>query len=170
MMSRITDQEPWLRGPIAGVPRELMPVAHSLQQGLEELPEILRDFPAEALWHRPGGAASIGFHLKHLAGSLDRLFTYARGEALNEQQIAHLRTEKDETRESIETLLAKTLEHIRQAQRHLMTFDPSTLFDERKVGRAGLPSTCIGLLFHAAEHMQRHIGAIIATVRVVKAQ
>ena len=33
------------------------------------------------IWTRPAGAASIGFHIRHAAGSLDRLFTYARGGA-----------------------------------------------------------------------------------------
>ena len=30
----------------------------------------------------------------------------------------------------------------------------------RGVGRAQLPSTVLGLLVHAAEHTQRHVGAI----------
>ncbi len=137
---------------------------------MEDLPAVIRGLTVQDLQQKPGGVASIGFHIKHLAGSLDRLFTYARGETLNEQQTARLRTEKDESHDSVETLVAAAVEEIQTAQNQLRTFDPSTLFEERKVGRAGLPSTCIGLLFHAAEHAQRHLGAIIATARFVKAQ
>ena len=39
-------------------------------------------FPPSLLWTRPAGLASVGFHLQHIAGVIDRLFTYARGEAL----------------------------------------------------------------------------------------
>jgi uncharacterized damage-inducible protein DinB len=32
-----------------------------------------------------------------------------------------------------------------------------------------MPRTVIGLLFHAAEHAQRHTGQLIATAKVVRA-
>src|SRR5437870_11712372 len=86
--------EVWLRGSIPGVPPELMPVVHSLLQVSEELAAIAPSLSQEQLWARPGGAASIGFHLKHLAGSLDRLLTYARGEALTAAQLAVLDAEE----------------------------------------------------------------------------
>jgi hypothetical protein len=35
--------------------------------------------------------------------------------------------------------------------------------DERLVGRLKLPSTVVGLLFHAAEHTQRHVGQAATT-------
>lgn len=169
-MSHPPDREPWLRGPIEGIPSAVMPVAHSLQQVIEDLPEIVRALSAGDLWQKPGGAASVGFHIKHLTGSLDRLFTYARGEALSEKQMAQLKSEKEDTRESTEDLVAAAINQLRLAQDQLRSTDPSVLFDERKVGRAGIPSTCIGLLFHAAEHTQRHLGAIIATTRILKSK
>ena len=43
----------------------------------------------------------------------------------------------------------------------------STLRERRGVGRAQLPSTVRGLLFHAAEHAQRHTGQVVTTARVV---
>jgi hypothetical protein len=75
--------EAWLRGPVEGVPPLLQPVAHALLQAAEEVDALLDDFPEERLWERPAGAASAGFHLQHLRGVVDRLFTYARGEALS---------------------------------------------------------------------------------------
>ncbi len=54
------------------------------------------------------------------------------------------------------------------AMQQLIKTDPGTLPDYRKIGRAGLPGTVIGLLFHAAEHTMRHIGQLMVTVAVVK--
>jgi hypothetical protein len=42
----------------------------------------------------------------------------------------------------------------------------ATLTATREVGRARLPSTVIGLLFHAAEHTQRHAGQALTTKRM----
>ena len=78
--------EAWLRGPVEGVPDVLQPVAHALLQAREEARSLLQNFPAELLWHRPDGLASVGFHLQHIAGVIDRLFTYARGESLSPEQ------------------------------------------------------------------------------------
>src|SRR3977135_2039126 len=78
--------EVWLRGPIEGFPAELMPIAHSLLQVLEEVDSVIGPLSFEELWARPGGAASVGFHVKHLAGSLDRLLTYARRESRRDEK------------------------------------------------------------------------------------
>ena len=78
--------EVWLRGPLDGVPALLQPVAHALLQAREEINELMIGFPEELLWEKLAGMASPGFHLQHLAGVLDRLFTYARNEQLLEQQ------------------------------------------------------------------------------------
>ena len=37
----------------------------------------------------------------------------------------------------------------------------------QKVGRAGLPTTTLGLLFHAAEHSTRHAGQAISTAKIL---
>ena len=86
----VENHEVWLRGPVAGVPPMLQPVAHALLQAREEVTAALADFPDALLWERPAGAASVGFHLQHLAGVLERLFSYARGEALSEVQLTAL--------------------------------------------------------------------------------
>src|SRR2546423_7454408 len=89
----MAEPEYWLRGPIDGVAPLLQPVAHSLFQAREDVAAALSRVPVEHLWIAPHGAASIGFHVKHLCGSLDRLFSYARGEALTAAQLAYLQTE-----------------------------------------------------------------------------
>ncbi len=83
-----TTVEPWLRGAVSGVPLPLQPVAHALIHAREELGRVSAELSEEQVWDRPGGVASIGFHIMHLAGSTDRLFTYARGEALSDGQRA----------------------------------------------------------------------------------
>src|SRR6476660_1951960 len=85
--------EVWLRGPLPDVPALLQPVAHALLQAREEVVALMAGFPEQRLWARPAGVASVGFHLQHLAGTLDRLFTYARGESLTEDQTGALARE-----------------------------------------------------------------------------
>ena len=88
----MSEPEVWLRGPLPGYAPELQPVAHALLQAHEDL-ERAASLPAEQLEARPGKSASIGYHLRHLAGSLDRLTTYARGEQLSDAQMTALRAE-----------------------------------------------------------------------------
>src|ERR1700754_2250061 len=85
--------EVWLRGPLVDVPALVQPVAHALLQAREEIIEMTAGFPEALLWEGVAGMASPGFHLQHLAGVLDRLFTYARGEQLSELQLNALAAE-----------------------------------------------------------------------------
>jgi len=146
-----------------------MPVVHSLLQVREELAAIAPTMTVEQLWLKPNGAASVGFHVQHLAGSLDRLLTYARGEPLNDQQRAALEAEESPSahRETPVALFAKADLTLDRALAQTRATPVETLPDHRRVGRAGLPSTVLGLLFHAAEHTQRHAGQIATTVKMV---
>src|SRR4029453_14375127 len=90
-----TQTEAWMRGPIEGIPPLLMPVAHALMQARDERERIASSIPPEHVWLRPGGAGSIGFHVKHLGAALDRLFTYARGERLSDDQKQVFRLEAE---------------------------------------------------------------------------
>ena len=84
---------PWLRGPVPDVIPMMQPVAHSLIDCLEDVESRLAGVSAERIWTRPGTAASVGFHVRHAIGSLDRLFTYARGDQLTTEQLETLKTE-----------------------------------------------------------------------------
>jgi len=167
----MSQPEPWLRGPVEGIPPLLMPVAHALVMAREDVAVALAELGPEELWSRPRGAASAGFHAMHLAGSLDRLFTYARGEQLSATQLDALKAERrSEERVGIqEALVADFDAAIERALDQLRATDPATLLEPREVGRARLPSTVLGLLFHAAEHTQRHIGQLVTTSKVVRA-
>ena len=166
-MSEAPGVEVWLRGPLPDVIPELQPVVHSLLQVREEIAEGAT-IPPVQLWARPGGAASIGFHLKHLAGSLDRLLTYARGNTLNAAQRAALAAEKaTEPARTADDLVKAALEAIDRAIAQVQGTALCTLDEARGVGRARLPSTVLGLLFHAAEHAQRHSAQIITMRKVI---
>jgi hypothetical protein len=163
---RMSEPEVWLRGPLPDVIPELQPVAHSLLQVREEIAEASSLTRAQ-LWARPGGAASIGFHLMHLAGSLDRLLTYARGNTLNAAQRAALAAEdREDTSRSAADLVKAALDAIDLALAQVRTTALCTLDEAREVGRARLPSTVLGLLVHTAEHAQRHSAQIITTRKV----
>jgi uncharacterized damage-inducible protein DinB len=163
--------EPWLRGPVPGVPPLLMPAAHALLQVSEDVERAAAGLTPEELWARPGGAAAVGFHLRHIAGSLDRLFTYARGEALNEAQRATLAVEGDPGAPpaTADSLVAAALRALHGAIAELRSTPSDSLAERRFVGRAQLPSTVLGLLFHAAEHAQRHAGQLVTTAKIVRA-
>jgi len=162
--------EVWLRGPLEGVPSLLQPVAHALLQAREEVNVLISGFPEVFLWVRPAGLASPAFHLQHLTGVLDRLFTYARGEALSSEQLAYLAAEGRESAQApgLTVMLNNFNTQVDKAIAQLKTTDESTLTDVRGVGRAQLPSTVIGLLTHAAEHVMRHNGQLLVTVRVLQ--
>jgi len=168
-MSNSRQPEVWLRGPVAGIPALLQPVAHGLLQCREEVREQVAALEPAQIWTRPGSAASVGFHVRHAAGSLDRLFTYARGETLSAAQKAALAVEMDPDHEAgagarlvaqFENAVDRALEQLRQTSE-------TSLLDARGVGRAQLPSTVLGLLFHAAEHTQRHVGQLATTIKVL---
>ena len=161
--------EVWLRGPTEGVHPLLQPVAHALLQVREEVEGALKDFPDTLLWERPAGVASVGFHLQHLAGVLERLLTYARGEGLSEAQLEALAREGEaRPGETTGSLLEAFRAGVDAALAALQANGGERLLEARAVGRARLPSTELGLLFHAAEHTQRHVGQLLVTARVVK--
>ncbi len=162
--------EAWLSGPIDGVPERLMPVAHSLVDAKGEI-ETARGLDPGRLWMRPAGVASVGFHLRHIPGAIDRLLTYARGEPLSPEQRAYLEAESEsgDPPEGSEVLVDRALQSIDSALDVLRSIPGTSLLEARSVGRAGLPSTVQGLLFHAAEHTRRHCGQLIVTAKVVRA-
>lgn len=161
--------EPWLRGPVEGVPPLLQPVAHALLMAREDAETACASLTAEQLWRRPGNIASVGFHLAHLSGSTERLLTYARGEQLSRPQLEALARERaiDDARPTGEELLAEWLAVADRTIATLSTIDEATLLEPRSVGRAELPSTLLGLLFHIAEHASRHTGQLVTTARLV---
>ncbi len=136
---------------------------------IEDVERATAGMHPDDLWAEPGGAASVGFHLAHLAGATDRLFTYARGERLTDAQKRHLGAEHPEpsARQSLQRLLSGWRGGVDAAMRQLSQTSESSLLEPRFVGRAQLPSTVLGLLFHAAEHASRHTGQVVTTCKIL---
>jgi uncharacterized damage-inducible protein DinB len=104
----------------------------------------------------------------HLAGSLDRLLTYARGRTLNAAQRDALAAEdREDTQRTAADLVTAALDALDRALVQVRTTALCTLDETREVGRARLPSTVLGLLVHAAEHAQRHSAQIITMRKVI---
>lgn len=164
----MSEPEVWLRGAIPHVPPLLQPVAHSLLQCREEIAGVLSGMTPRRIWTVHPNAASIGFHVVHAIGSLDRLFTYARGASLSDAQRQDLASESEPNANlTAHDLLAAFDAAVARALEQLRGTNEATLTDARHVGRARLPSTVIGLLFHAAEHTQRHAGQAVTTSRIM---
>jgi uncharacterized damage-inducible protein DinB len=161
--------ENWLRGSVPSIPDLLQPAAHTLLQSLEEIKIYSEDFPSEMLYIKPAGRASVAFHLKHITGVLDRMLTYAKQNVLSDAQFDYLKNEsKVDKNGSIQSFIEAFEEKVNEALLYFKTLDPATLTEFRTVGRKKLPTTLIGLLFHAAEHSQRHVGQLLVTVSILK--
>lgn len=169
-MSTSSLPEVWLRGTVEGYPAELQPVVHSLLQALEDVEATLAPLAVDEIWANPGGAASIGFHARHLVGALDRLFTYARGQALSEPQVVYMKAEGDpgDPPSDAAELFGLVRSGINAALGQVRATPVSDLTEARTVGRKQLPTTVLGLMFHAAEHCTRHAGQMITTAKVVR--
>lgn len=160
--------EPWLRGVIPGVDIFVAPLLCSFQMAREDLAKYTAGLTTEQIWATPHGFGSVGFHLRHIAGSTDRLMTYVNRGQLSSAQMAALKTEK-EPGATRETLLDGIDQAFASAEVVARGLDPARLADPRAVGRKQLPTTVIGLLVHIAEHTQRHVGQAISAAKLAKA-
>ena len=159
--------EPWLRGPDAGVEPLIQPVVHSFRQVREDLALHTAGVSDADVWRSVGPAPTLGFQLKHIAGSVDRLTTYLMGEQVSSEQIAVLKQES-EPGAGLAELLAAVDAALADSERRMRTIDPATLHEPRYIGRKQLPSSVLGLLVHLAEHTQRHLGQAITTAKLLR--
>jgi len=157
--------EPWLRGPVPGVHPLTAPVLYAFQQAREDLRRFTEGLTQAQLWASPHGVGSVGFHIRHIAGSTDRLMSYLQNRELTAEQMQDLRDEEKPLRVDAEELLAVLDKALWKAEVVVRGIDPSTLTEPRMVGRKRLPTTVIGLLTHIAEHTQRHVGQGISACK-----
>ncbi len=143
-----------------------MPVFFSFAQVREDLEHFTQGV-TDAQLTNPIGGTSLGFHLAHLAGSVDRLTTYLTGGQLGPEQLEFLHSERQQAR-TLRELLDLIDRNLTSAETSLRQIQPDTLFDSRTVGRQALPTTVIGLLVHLAEHTQRHLGQAIILCKVLR--
>jgi len=161
--------EPWLRGPIPDVNPLLAPILYAFQQAREDLARYTEGLTDKQIWATPHGLGSVGFHIRHIAGSVERLMTYLQGRGLDEEQMQALHREETPTGPGRDELLVDLDRSLRNSEAVVRSLDPSMLTEVRTVGRKRLPTTVIGLLTHIAEHTQRHVGQAIGAARLAKA-
>jgi hypothetical protein len=160
--------EPWLRGPLVNLDPLVAPILYSFEQAREDLAKYTEGLTTDQIWSTPHGFGSVGFHVRHIAGSTDRLMTYLQDAQLSEAQMVELGVEKTPgaTREQ---LLSDLDAMFKKAEAVVRALDPATLAEPRYVGRKRLPTTVIGLLTHIAEHAQRHVGQAISAAKLARA-
>jgi uncharacterized damage-inducible protein DinB len=156
-----------MRGPIEGVSPLTAPILYTFQHAREDLAKYTEGLTTEQIWAAPHGFGSVGFHIRHISGSTDRLLTYMQGEQLNDAQLAFLKNEKNPGASRGE-LLEEMDEVFRRSAAIVRALDPASLTEPREIGRKKLPSTVIGLLVHTAEHIQRHIGQAISAAKLAR--
>jgi len=166
----IIQSDAWPREPIEGVTALLQPVAHVLTHAKAELPRVLGGLSTDQLWAEPGGAACIGFHLAHLAGNIDRLFTHARGQPLSELQRRELAQEGAvrKLHPSLVDLLGRLDLILESSLSQLRAIPPERLLETRDIGSGVSFATVMDLLASAAEHTSRHVGQVVTTATVVR--
>ena len=168
-MNQNRPEEPWLRGTLADVAPVPRAVLHALELAKEDIERWCGGLSDDQFNVRPCGIASLAFHIRHIARSMDRLLAYAEGRLLTAEQLAVLKTELDggatrsELFAELEAAFEKSVERIH-------ALDAARLSDAREVGRQRRPTTVGGLLIHLAEHTQRHVGQAITTAKIVTAQ
>jgi uncharacterized damage-inducible protein DinB len=153
-------EEPWLRGPILGIDPLTAPVLYAFTQAREDLEKYTEGLSTNQIWSSP-----VGFHIRHIARSTDRLIAYLEGRQLAPNELG-----EGEPGASREQLLVELDNAFRRAEDVIRAIDPATLRDPREVGRKRLPTTVIGLLTHIAEHTQRHVGQAISSAKSIGAQ
>jgi uncharacterized damage-inducible protein DinB len=161
--------EPWLRGTLSELPLLQRAVFHSLQMAQEDIAKWCGGLDDSELHTRPFELLSIAFQLRHIARSLDRFCSYAEGTPLTPEQFAALASEMDDsgTSASIFSELEDNLNKTRGRLDAIVRQPPDLLVN---IGRKALPTTLTGLLIHAAEHTQRHVGQAITTAKLIVAQ
>lgn len=159
--------EPWLRGTLTDVDAVRRAVLHALELAAEDVARWCDGLNGEQMEARPMGLPSVGFHLRHIARSLDRLLTYAENQQLSERQLALLKTEDKAV--DREATLMEFAEAIEVSTKRVLSFSEKSYDQPRLVGRKKLPTTVGGLLVHCADHTQRHVGQVVTTTKIVLA-
>ncbi|MBV9342933.1 MAG: DinB family protein [Acidobacteria bacterium] len=168
----MTDQrqpEPWLRGTLTEVPAVVRAVLHALELAGEDVERWCGDLSEEELHAQPANLPAVAFHLRHIAGALDRLLTYAEGNSLSAGQIAIMKAEADPGA-ARDVLFAEFRGALKASAVRIRSFSSESFSQTRKVGRQEMPTTVAGLLVHVADHTQRHVGQAITTAKVVKSE
>jgi hypothetical protein len=163
-----TRVEPWLRATRAETPAVVRAVLHAIDLAIENIEEATEGLTIAQIDARPFGVASIGFHLRHLTGALDRSLTYASGSGLSEEQFSALAQEKTGQGESRDLLLNRLRASASRAEERLLKLVGADFEAPCAIGRKKLPTTLGGIIVHIADHTQRHVGQMVTTAKILR--
>lgn len=138
----------------------------TLEQTRRELDPLFTAAGEEQLWATPGGVTPIGFHVRHIGESIDRLLTYAEEGSLTDDQLGTLEQELSHelgARQLRTVLFGRLLD----AERRLRLLDPAHFSQTRYIGRKRIAVPLGTLIGHLAEHTQRHLGQIRTTAKLL---
>lgn len=159
-------EEPWMSGTLADLHPVVAALLYSFRHARLDLGAWTKELSTEELSLSLLGLAPVSFHIRHIAGSVDRLLTYARREQLSALQIAAI---GDEAQPGLsrEEMLKLLDDSFGQAETVVRGLDSASLCKIREIGRKRIPVPLGTLLVHIAEHTQRHVGEAIITVKAV---
>jgi uncharacterized damage-inducible protein DinB len=161
--------EPWLRGTHGEVPAAGRAVLHALELGLDDLTKWTSGLGDVEVHEQPLGLPSVGFHLRHIARSVDRILSYAEGNSLTSEQLTALKAEQS-GEETLAELLAEVEASFNNAAERVRVLATADFDTFRGVGRKQLPTSIGGALIHVADHTQRHVGQVVTTAKVLAAR
>ena len=160
--------EPWLTGELTGLHPIQAALLYSFQQAAQDLRQWTEGLTDEQLWRRNGNVASVGFHIRHITGSVDRLITYAIGKQMSGAQAQDLREEHNESGPGRDKLLGDLEDQFFRSAGIVREMNPAAFPEIREIGRKRIPVPLGVLLVHISEHTQRHVGAAIVTTKTVR--
>jgi len=158
-----------MRGVVPGIDPVIGHLLRASEHIREDIEHAVAPLTMSQLWATPNGMTSAGFHVKHLAGSTERLCSYLEGNQLSAEQIAAMKAEGVGS-ESADELLAAVRRALARYENLVQSLSPDHYGDVREIGRKRLQTTAISLAIHIAEHGQRHVGQAISAAKLVKAQ
>lgn len=135
---------------------------------MDDLRKWTADLTDAEIHSAPLGLGPLAVQLRHIAGSVDRILTYAEGKQLSAEQLSAFKAE-DATEEPLADLLAALESTFGNAAARVRTLAGADLEAPRTVGRKQLPTSLGGALVHVADHTQRHVGQVVITAKVLKA-
>ncbi len=160
--------EPWLRGTHTDLPAVGRAALHALDLALDDHTKWTEGLTDAEVHAQPLGLPSVAFHLRHIAGSTDRLLSYAEGNQLTSEQLGAFKAEQS-GEEPLVALLAEVEASFSNAADRVRVLATANLDTFRGVGRKQLPTSIGGALIHVADHTQRHTGQVVTTAKVLKA-
>lgn len=159
--------EPWLRGTHSDLPATARAAVHALELAQDDLRKWTAELTETEIHAAPFGLTTVATQLRHIAGSIDRILSYAEGKRLMDEQLARQQTEESGS-QSLAELTTAVEAAITLAFARVRVLAGQDLEQPLAVGRKQLPSSLGGLLVHVADHTQRHVGQVVATAKVLR--